>query len=74
MEDASSTATTANEVHRRGASTCRETPVFRPGERVRVMERFPIGHYRVPLYLRGRTGVVERLVNPRSTMRRRVSG
>ncbi len=41
-----------------------ETPVFRPGERVRVVERFPLGHYRVPLYLRGRTGIVERLVQP----------
>ena len=40
------------------------TPIFRPGERVRVVERFPLGHYRVPLYLRGKTGVVERLVQP----------
>ncbi len=41
-----------------------ETPIFRPGEHVRVVERFPLGHYRVPLYLRGKTGVVERLVQP----------
>jgi nitrile hydratase len=41
-----------------------ETPVFLPGQRVRVLERFPLGHYRVPLYLRGRAGVVERLVKP----------
>lgn len=41
-----------------------ETPSFKPGERVRVAERFPIGHYRVPLYLRGKTGLVERLVQP----------
>ena len=41
-----------------------ETPVFQPGQRVRVLERFPLGHYRVPLYLRGRTGTVERLVQP----------
>jgi nitrile hydratase len=41
-----------------------ETPIFRPGEKVRVVTRFPLGHYRVPLYLRGRTGVVERLVQP----------
>ena len=41
-----------------------ETPIFRPGEQVRVVERFPLGHYRVPLYLRGKTGVVERLVQP----------
>jgi hypothetical protein len=41
-----------------------ETPIFRPGEQVRVVERFPLGHYRVPLYLRGKTGVIERLVRP----------
>jgi nitrile hydratase len=41
-----------------------ETPVFWPGQKVRVKERSPLGHYRVPLYLRGRTGVVERLVQP----------
>ncbi len=41
-----------------------ETPVFHPGEHVRVAERFPLGHYRVPLYLRGKVGVVERLVQP----------
>jgi ribosomal protein L21E len=31
---------------------------YRPGDRVRVSSRSPIGHYRVPMYLRGRTGVV----------------
>nr|WP_294501456.1 SH3-like domain-containing protein [uncultured Rhodopila sp.] len=41
-----------------------ETPVFQPGQQVRVLQRFPLGHYRVPLYLRGRTGIVERLVQP----------
>jgi nitrile hydratase len=41
-----------------------ETPIFLPGEKVKVVERFPLGHYRVPLYLRGKTGVVERLVQP----------
>ncbi len=41
-----------------------ETPIFLPGQQVRVLERFPLGHYRVPLYLRGKTGFVERLVQP----------
>ena len=41
-----------------------ETPIFRPGQQVRIKQRFPLGHYRVPLYLRGRTGIVERLVQP----------
>jgi hypothetical protein len=26
--------------------------------------RFPIGHYRVPSYLRGRTGSVEKVIEP----------
>jgi nitrile hydratase len=41
-----------------------ETPIFHPGQRVRVVERYPLGHYRVPLYLRGKSGVVERPVQP----------
>jgi len=41
-----------------------EMAVFQPGDRVRVATRFPIGHYREPLYLRGKTGVVDSLVQP----------
>jgi nitrile hydratase len=41
-----------------------EAPVFWPGAPVRVIERYPIGHYRVPLYLRGKAGVVDSLVQP----------
>ena len=48
----------------RAVPALRETPIFRPGQRVRVLQRFPLGHYRVPLYLRGRIGLVERLVLP----------
>ena len=40
-------------------------PLFRAGDRVRVDTRSPIGHYRVPLYLRGKTGVVEAAIEPR---------
>ena len=29
-----------------------EAPLFRPGEPVRVMTRSPVGHHRVPTYLR----------------------
>ena len=29
--------------------------LFKEGEKVRVSEKFPIGHYRVPMYLRGKT-------------------
>jgi len=41
-----------------------EEPVFRPGDRIRISSRFPIGHYRVPLYLRGKTGTVEAVIEP----------
>ena len=39
-------------------------PPYRPGDAVKVVVRFPLGYYRVPLYLRGKTGTVERLVTP----------
>ena len=41
-----------------------EHPVFVPGDRVRVSVRFPIGHYRVPQYIRGKTAVIERVIEP----------
>jgi nitrile hydratase subunit beta len=41
-----------------------EVPIFRPGDRVRVSDRTPIGHYRVPTYVRGRTGLIEAVIEP----------
>jgi nitrile hydratase len=41
-----------------------EQPMFRPGDAVRILTRLPIGHYRVPIYLRGKIGVVEAVVEP----------
>lgn len=41
-----------------------ERPLFSIGERVRIGTRSPIGHYRVPTYLRGKSGVVEAIVTP----------
>ena len=41
-----------------------ETPSFKVGERVRIAKRSPVGHYRVPLYLRGRDGVIEKIIEP----------
>ena len=41
-----------------------ETPVFGPGDRVGILCRSPIGHYRVPTYLRGRKGLVEAVIEP----------
>jgi hypothetical protein len=36
-------------------------PRFNPGERVRVLNAYPLGHVRTPSYIRGKTGVVERI-------------
>lgn len=41
-----------------------ERALFRAGETIRISDRFPIGHYRVPSYLRGKTGVVEAVIEP----------
>jgi nitrile hydratase len=32
---------------------------FKPGERVKVMKAYPLGHIRTPYYIRGCTGTVE---------------
>ena len=36
-------------------------PEFAPGDRVRVLRRFPPGHVRTPWYCRGNPGEVERI-------------
>ncbi len=41
-----------------------EIPRFRRGDRVRIALRSPVGHYRVPLYVRGRTGTIETIIVP----------
>lgn len=41
-----------------------EKPVHAVGDRVLILSRSPIGHYRVPRYLRGKEGVVEAIVDP----------
>lgn len=41
-----------------------EQPIFAPGDPVRVLTRSPIGHYRVPMYLRGKAGTVEAVIEP----------
>jgi nitrile hydratase len=45
-------------------SALHETPAFAVGDRVTVATRAPIGHYRVPIYLRGNGGRVMRIVEP----------
>ena len=41
-----------------------EAPVFLRGHAVRILTRSPIGHYRVPTYLRGKAGTVEAVIEP----------
>ena len=41
-----------------------EEPVLSPGDRIRILTRSPVGHYRVPTYLRGKIGVVEAVIEP----------
>src|SRR4051812_47256831 len=42
--------------------------LFKAGDPVTVSQKFPIGHYRVPVYIRGKTGVIfknlGRYINP----------
>jgi nitrile hydratase subunit beta len=41
-----------------------EKPILGPGDKVRILTRSPIGHYRVPIYLRGKIGIVESVIEP----------
>jgi nitrile hydratase len=41
-----------------------EKPVFKPGDSIRILNRSPIGHYRVPIYLRGKAGKVDAVIEP----------
>jgi nitrile hydratase len=41
-----------------------EAPLFSPSDRVEILARSPVGHYRVPMYLRGKFGVVHSIVEP----------
>ncbi len=37
-------------------------PRFAVGEAVRISQRFPVGHYRTPMYARGKVGRIERVL------------
>jgi nitrile hydratase len=41
-----------------------ERPVFQTGDQIQIRTRSPIGHYRVPIYLRGKRGRVEQVIEP----------
>ena len=41
-----------------------EQPLFEPGDRVRISSRCPVGHYRVPRYIRGKLAIIETVIEP----------
>jgi nitrile hydratase len=41
-----------------------EAPQFVAGDVVRTLTRSPVGHYRLPTYLRGKSGVIEKIITP----------
>jgi nitrile hydratase subunit beta len=41
-----------------------EEPLFKAGDEVKIAKRFPIGHFRVPNYIRGKRGRVEAVIEP----------
>ena len=41
-----------------------EQPQFQLGDRVRISARYPVGHYRVPMYMRGKRGIVTMILEP----------
>jgi hypothetical protein len=41
-----------------------EEPLFQAGETVNISVRYPVGHYRVPHFIRGKRGVVEMIIKP----------
>lgn len=49
-------------IHHEGSARCDEAvaPRFRVGDRVVVRNMQPAGHTRVPRYVRGKTGVIDR--------------
>ncbi|QLH49962.1 MAG: nitrile hydratase subunit beta [Candidatus Accumulibacter cognatus] len=41
-----------------------EEPAFKAGDDVRISVRYPVGHYRVPAYIRGKLATVEAVMEP----------
>lgn len=41
-----------------------EAPIFKLGDSVVVLVRSPVGHYRVPQYVRGKRGSIEAIIDP----------
>ena len=49
-------------------------PLFAVGERVRIQERTPPVHHRVPWYVKGKTGVIERVCGEHGEPERFIRG
>lgn len=45
------------------ASKQASSPAFQVGDRIRIRPRTPIGHYRTPMYVRGKMGHIERVLD-----------
>jgi nitrile hydratase len=41
-----------------------EKPIFKAGDTVFISTRYPVGHYRVPRYIRGKRCVIEAVIEP----------
>ena len=41
-----------------------EEPIFEVGDSIRISVRYPVGHYRVPRYIRGKRGSIEAVIEP----------
>lgn len=41
-----------------------EEPNYKVGDSIRISVRYPVGHYRVPRYIRGKRGSIEALIEP----------
>ena len=41
-----------------------DDPLFHAGDKVAISVRFPVGHYRVPHYIRGKRALVEEVITP----------
>ncbi|TGS17294.1 nitrile hydratase subunit beta [Mesorhizobium sp. M2E.F.Ca.ET.209.01.1.1] len=43
-----------------------DLPRLSAGQHVRIDDRVPVGHYRVPTYLRGKEAVIEAVMSPKA--------
>ncbi len=57
-------ATPPSRISARIVAAFGEEPIFKVGDRVRIADRTPIGHYRVPRYVRKKLGRVEAVIEP----------